>query len=121
MDVLMPQLGETVTEGKVATWFKTVGDAVAAGENLFEIETDKVTMEVQATSSGVLAEIRVPAGATVPVGTIVAVLGGKGEAGAKVERRGGRGQGAAPRSCSSRSAKCARRTKVSGAPPGRWA
>jgi pyruvate dehydrogenase E2 component (dihydrolipoamide acetyltransferase) len=79
MDVLMPQLGETVTEGKVATWFKTVGDAVAAGENLFEIETDKVTMEVQAISSGVLAEIRVPAGATVPVGTILAVLGGKGE------------------------------------------
>jgi pyruvate/2-oxoglutarate dehydrogenase complex dihydrolipoamide acyltransferase (E2) component len=80
MDVLMPQLGETVTEGKVATWFKTVGDAVAAGENLLEIETDKVTMEVQATASGVLAEIRVPAGATVPVGTILAVLGGKGEA-----------------------------------------
>jgi pyruvate/2-oxoglutarate dehydrogenase complex dihydrolipoamide acyltransferase (E2) component len=76
MDVLMPQLGETVTEGKVSTWFKAVGDAVAAGENLFEIETDKVTMEVQATSSGVLAEIRVPAGATVPVGTIVAVVGG---------------------------------------------
>ncbi len=80
MDVLMPQLGETVTEGKVATWFKSVGDAVAAGDNLFEIETDKVTMEVQATSAGVLAEIRVPAGETVPVGTIVAVLGSKGDA-----------------------------------------
>jgi pyruvate/2-oxoglutarate dehydrogenase complex dihydrolipoamide acyltransferase (E2) component len=79
MDVLMPQLGETVTEGKVATWFKNVGDSVAAGENLFEIETEKVTMEVQATASGVLAEIRVPAGETVPVGTIVAVLGGAGE------------------------------------------
>jgi pyruvate/2-oxoglutarate dehydrogenase complex dihydrolipoamide acyltransferase (E2) component len=85
MDVLMPQLGETVTEGKVATWFKSVGDAVAAGDNLFEIETEKVTMEVQATSSGVLAEIRVPAGKTVPVGTIVAVLGGKGEASATTE------------------------------------
>jgi pyruvate/2-oxoglutarate dehydrogenase complex dihydrolipoamide acyltransferase (E2) component len=80
MDVLMPQLGETVTEGKVSTWFKAVGDNVAAGDNLFEIETDKVTMEVQATSGGVLAEIRVPAGLTVPVGTIVAVLGGKGDA-----------------------------------------
>ncbi|HUK59457.1 MAG TPA: dihydrolipoamide acetyltransferase family protein [Stellaceae bacterium] len=79
MNVLMPQLGETVTEGKVATWFKKVGDAVAAGENLFEIETEKVTMEVQAISSGVLAEIRVPAGETVPVGTIIAVLGGAGE------------------------------------------
>ncbi len=72
----MPQLGETVTEGKVAAWFKSVGEHVAAGENLFEIETDKVTMEVQATESGILAEIRVAAGATVPVGTVLAVLGG---------------------------------------------
>jgi len=86
----MPQLGETVTEGKVATWFKSVGDAVAAGDNLFEIETDKVTMEVQATSSGVLAEIRVPAGETVPVGTIVAVLGMKGEASAPKANGGAR-------------------------------
>jgi len=76
MDVIMPQLGETVTEGKIATWFKSVGDAVKAGDNLFEIETDKVTMEVQATESGILSEIRVGAGETVPVGTIVAVLGG---------------------------------------------
>jgi pyruvate dehydrogenase E2 component (dihydrolipoamide acetyltransferase) len=75
MDVLMPQLGETVAEGKVASWFKTVGDIVAAGEALLEVETDKVTMEVQATTSGVLSEIRVEAGATVPVGTVLAVLG----------------------------------------------
>jgi 2-oxoglutarate dehydrogenase E2 component (dihydrolipoamide succinyltransferase) len=80
MNVIMPQLGETVAEGKVATWFKAVGDKVAAGENLFLIETDKVSMEVQATESGVLNEIRVAAGETVPVGTVVAVLG---EAGAK--------------------------------------
>lgn len=78
MDVIMPQLGETVAEGKVSSWFKAVGDAVAAGDNLFEIETDKVTMEVQATVSGVLAEIRVGAGETVPVGTVVAVLGASG-------------------------------------------
>ena len=78
MDVIMPQLGETVAEGKVSTWFKAVGDAVAAGDNLFEIETDKVTMEVQATVSGTLAEIRVGAGETVPVGTVVAVLGAAG-------------------------------------------
>jgi pyruvate dehydrogenase E2 component (dihydrolipoamide acetyltransferase) len=75
MDVIMPQLGETVTEGKVASWFKSVGDQVAAGEALLEIETDKVTMEVQATSSGVLSEIKVVAGATVPVGTVLAVVG----------------------------------------------
>jgi len=79
MNVIMPQLGETVAEGKVASWFKKVGDKVAAGENLFLIETDKVSMEVQATEAGTLTEIRVPAGETVPVGTVVAVLGKVGE------------------------------------------
>lgn len=79
MDVIMPQLGETVAEGKVASWFKKVGDKVAAGDNLFLIETDKVSMEVQATDSGTLTEIRVPAGETVPVGTVVAIVGKAGE------------------------------------------
>src|ERR1700688_1868707 len=74
MDVLMPQLGETVAEGKITTWFKSVGDAVKPGDNLFEIETDKVSMEVPAIAPGVIAEIRVPAGAVAPVGAIVAVL-----------------------------------------------
>ena len=54
MDILMPQLGETVTEGKITKWFKSAGDAVKPGENLFEIETDKTSMEVPATSAGVL-------------------------------------------------------------------
>jgi pyruvate dehydrogenase E2 component (dihydrolipoamide acetyltransferase) len=75
MDILMPQLGETVAEGRITTWFKAVGDAVKPGDALFEIETDKVSMEVPATSAGTLAEIRVPAGAAAPVGTIVAVIG----------------------------------------------
>src|SRR3984957_2631060 len=74
MDILMPQLGETVAEGKITVWYKSVGDAVAAGDNLFEIETDKTSMEVPATTAGVLAEIRVAAGATVPVGSVVAVI-----------------------------------------------
>jgi len=74
MDVLMPQLGETVAEGTISTWFKVVGDAVKPGDNLFEIETDKVSMEVPAISAGVLAEIRVPAGAVAPVGAVVAVI-----------------------------------------------
>jgi pyruvate dehydrogenase E2 component (dihydrolipoamide acetyltransferase) len=74
MDVLMPQLGETVAEGTITHWFKAVGDKVEPGENLFEIETDKATMEVPATSGGRLAEIRVPKGAVVPVGAIVAVI-----------------------------------------------
>src|SRR5262245_16297194 len=74
MDVLMPQLGETVAEGKITQWFKSAGDAVKPGDNLFEIETDKVSMEVPSTTGGVLAEIRVPAGEVAPVGAVVAVI-----------------------------------------------
>ena len=72
----MPQLGETVAEGKITQWFKAAGDKVAPGDNLFEIETDKVSMEVPSTTTGVLAEIRVPAGEIAPVGAVVAVIAG---------------------------------------------
>jgi len=78
MNILMPQLGETVAEGKITKWFKSAGDAVKPGDNLFEIETDKVSMEVPATSAGVLSEIRVGAGEVAPVGAIVAVIAGEG-------------------------------------------
>jgi pyruvate dehydrogenase E2 component (dihydrolipoamide acetyltransferase) len=74
MDVLMPQLGETVAEGKITKWFKSAGDTVKPGDNLFEIETDKVSMEVPSTTAGVLAEIRVAEGAVAPVGAVVAVI-----------------------------------------------
>jgi pyruvate dehydrogenase E2 component (dihydrolipoamide acetyltransferase) len=77
MDVLMPQLGETVAEGKITKWFKSAGDAVKPGDNLFEIETDKVSMEVPSTSAGVLSEIRVSAGEVAPVGAVVAVIAGQ--------------------------------------------
>jgi pyruvate dehydrogenase E2 component (dihydrolipoamide acetyltransferase) len=80
MDVLMPQLGETVAEGKITKWFKQAGDKVAPGDNLFEIETDKVSMEVPATEAGVLAEVRVAAGEVAPVGAVVAVIAGSGAA-----------------------------------------
>jgi len=70
----MPQLGETVAEGTITHWFKAVGDKVEPGDNLFEIETDKATMEVPATAAGRLAEIRVATGAVVPVGAVVAVI-----------------------------------------------
>src|SRR4051812_50079254 len=101
MDVLMPQLGETVAEGKITKWFKSAGDAVKPGDNLFEIETDKVSMEVPSTAAGVLAEIRVPAGAVAPVGAVVAVIsdgsagGGGGRAGAPPPRAPP-GKGGAP-------------------------
>jgi pyruvate dehydrogenase E2 component (dihydrolipoamide acetyltransferase) len=75
MNILMPQLGETVAEGKITKWFKSAGDAVQPGDNLFEIETDKVSMEVPATEAGVLSEIRVPEGEIAPVGAVVGVIG----------------------------------------------
>jgi pyruvate dehydrogenase E2 component (dihydrolipoamide acetyltransferase) len=80
MDVLMPQLGETVAEGKITKWFKAAGDKVAPGDNLFEIETDKVSMEVPATEVGVLTEVRVAAGEIAPVGAVVAVISASGAA-----------------------------------------
>ncbi len=74
MDLLMPQLGETVAEGKITKWFVSAGAAVKPGDNLFEIETDKVSMEVPSTTTGVLAEIRVVAGEVAPVGAVVGVI-----------------------------------------------
>ncbi len=71
----MPQLGETVAEGKILAWFKSVGDEIKEGDNLFEVETDKVTMEVQAIVAGRLSEIRVGPGLTAKVGEVVAVIG----------------------------------------------
>jgi pyruvate/2-oxoglutarate dehydrogenase complex dihydrolipoamide acyltransferase (E2) component len=74
MDVIMPQLGETVQEGIVASWYKKVGDAVKADEPLFDLETDKVTTEIPAPASGVLTEILVETGVPLPVGTRLAVI-----------------------------------------------
>jgi pyruvate/2-oxoglutarate dehydrogenase complex dihydrolipoamide acyltransferase (E2) component len=80
MDVIMPQLGETVAEGKILAWFKNAGDKVNEGDNLFEVETDKVTVEVQAIEAGTLTEIRAGVGTVAKVGTIVAVIGSNGQA-----------------------------------------
>jgi pyruvate dehydrogenase E2 component (dihydrolipoamide acetyltransferase) len=79
MDVLMPQLGETVTEGKITKWFKNAGDAVAPGDNLFEIETDKTSMEVPATFGGTLSAVNFQIGDVAKVGAVVAVILGEGE------------------------------------------
>ena len=80
MNILMPQLGETVAEGKITKWFKSTGDTVKPGDNLFEIETDKTSMEVPATEAGVLREIRVLEGEVAPVGAIVGVIGSVADA-----------------------------------------
>jgi 2-oxoglutarate dehydrogenase E2 component (dihydrolipoamide succinyltransferase) len=74
VDVTMPQLGETVTEGTITRWFKQVGERVEADEPLFEVSTDKVDSEVPAPSGGFVTEILVPEGETVEVGTRLAVV-----------------------------------------------
>src|SRR5690606_26486166 len=93
MDVLMPQLGETVTEGTVANWHKQVGDRVEADEIILDVETDKVSMEIPSPGAGQLAKILVQAGETVSVGTVLAVVAVEGDAasaGAGAEEAGGR-------------------------------
>ena len=75
-DVVMPQMGESIFEGTITKWLKNVGDTVQRDEPLFEISTDKVDAEIPAPVTGVLSEIKVPAGTTVQVNTVVATLGG---------------------------------------------
>ena len=87
MDVVMPQLGETVSEGTITVWHKKVGDTVSADEVLFEVSTDKVDTEIPAPAAGVLTEIVVPEGETVGVGTRLAVID-DGGADAKTEALG---------------------------------
>ncbi len=77
-EVVVPALGESVTEGTVGQWMKQVGDVVGADEPLVELETDKVTLEVNAPVSGVLSEIKVSEGTTVEVGTVLAIVTGGG-------------------------------------------
>ena len=81
MDITVPTLGESVTEATVAKWFKAVGDAVAADEPLVELETDKVTLEVNAPGPGTLSEIAADEGAEVEVGARLGTIAeGKGAA-----------------------------------------
>ena len=84
VDVLMPQMGESIAEGTLSKWLKKVGDTVKRDEPLFEISTDKVDAEIPAPAAGVLAEIKVQEGQTVPVQTLVAVL--ETEAGATASK-----------------------------------
>ena len=79
MDVIMPQLGETVSEGTVSVWHSKIGDKVSTKAPLFDVSSDKVEMEVPAPAEGTLLEIRVDAGATVPVGEVVAIIVREGE------------------------------------------
>ena len=99
----MPQMGESIAEGTIVRWIKKVGDAVDRDEPLFEISTDKVDAEIPSPAAGVLTEIKVKEGETVPVNSVVAVIGAAGEAAVAAESRaagrdagsGGRQAGAA--------------------------
>src|SRR5215210_6802431 len=82
VDVVMPQMGESITEGTVSKWLKQVGERVEKDAPILEISTDKVAAEVPSPGAGTLLEIRTQEGETVEVGTVVAVVGEEGEAGA---------------------------------------
>src|SRR5512145_364291 len=80
VDVLMPQMGESIAEGTLTRWLKKLGDTVKRDEPLFEISTDKVDAEIPSPAAGVLLEILVQEGTTVPINTVVAKVGEAGEA-----------------------------------------
>ena len=73
-EIKVPTLGESVTEATVATWFKKPGDYIKIDEMLCELETDKVTIEVPSTSSGILSKIVAPEGSTVEIASLLAVI-----------------------------------------------
>jgi len=79
-DVVMPQMGESIAEGTIVRWIKKVGDTVDRDEPLFEISTDKVDAEIPSPAAGVVVEIKVKEGETVPVNSVVALIGAAGEA-----------------------------------------
>ena len=79
-DIIMPQMGESIFEGTITKWLKQPGEKVQRDEPLFEISTDKVDAEIPAPASGTLQEIKVQAGATVQVNTVVGTIAGEGEA-----------------------------------------
>ena len=83
VEIVMPQMGESITEGTVSKWLKQVGERVEKDEAILEISTDKVDAEVPSPGAGILLEIRTQEGETVEVGTVVAIVGEEGEAGTR--------------------------------------
>ena len=79
IEFMMPQLGLTMTEGTISKWFKSVGDAIAVGELLVEVETEKITNQLESTVAGTVLDILVPEGSAVPVQTAIALIGKPGE------------------------------------------
>src|ERR1700685_2583502 len=98
IDVVMPQMGESIFEGTITKWLKKAGDKVERDEPLFEISTDKVDAEIPAPSAGVLKEIKVGEGKTVPIQTVVGVI----------DAAGGAAQAAAPAAAPAKAAEPAK-------------
>ena len=96
VDVVMPQMGESIFEGTITRWLKKPGDKVERDEPLFEISTDKVDAEIPSPSAGILKEIKIPEGQTVPIQTIVAVIDGSAGAAAAAPAPGPAKAAAAP-------------------------
>ena len=84
VDIVMPQMGESIFEGTITKWLKKPGDKVERDEPLFEISTDKVDAEIPSPSAGVLKEIKVGEGQTVPIQTVVGVIDAAGSAAASL-------------------------------------
>src|ERR1044071_2260305 len=94
--VVMEALSPTMEEGRLVEWKKSEGDAIAVGDVLAEVETDKAVMELVARAGGTLLKQVVPAGTTVPVSELVAVIGEAGEAASAAPASGGKAGGAKP-------------------------
>src|SRR5271154_6576160 len=88
VDIVMPQMGESIFEGTITKWLKKPGDKVERDEPLFEISTDKVDAEIPSPSAGVLKEIKVGEGKTVPIQTVVGVIDAAGDGGGAAEAAG---------------------------------
>ena len=84
-EIKMPRFGMTMKQGKLSKWFKQEGDTVQKGESLFEVETEKITNTVQSVASGILFQIVIQLGETVPVGAVLAVVADEGEAPDRIE------------------------------------
>src|ERR687885_1446252 len=91
VDIVMPRLSDTMTEGTIARWLKKPGDQVKKGEALAEIETDKALMQYESFEEGTLGEIKVGDGQTVPLGEVIAILYKPGES-APAPGKGGRAE-----------------------------
>src|SRR5882757_5836536 len=95
-DITMPQLSDTMTEGTVVKWHKKEGDAIKAGDEIADVETDKAVMPLEAFESGTLAVIKVQEGGKVPVGGVLAVIAISGEKAEDVKKKSASSSAPAP-------------------------